>query len=100
MTSYRLTWFRAALLAALLLLGGLSALPRWAACLRRAAWPEGAVRCEAERQRELGRRSRACLARLRRKAEIAQALASGGMGLPEAAARLGALNRLLPEVAR
>jgi hypothetical protein len=98
MTSYRLTWFRAALLAALLPLAGLAALPRWADCLWRAAWPEDAVRREAARERELHRKSRACLVRLARKAEVARALASGRMTLPEAAARLGALNRLPPEV--
>src|SRR5262249_26739331 len=55
---------------------------------------------EAARERELRRRSRACYARLLRKWEVARALASGRMELPEAAARLDALNRLPPEVSR
>jgi hypothetical protein len=97
-TAYRLPWPRAALPAAALLLAGLAALPPWADRLWRSAWQDDALGRELARREELERVGRLCLARLVRKAEIAQALGQGRMPLLEAAARLGALDRLPPEV--
>jgi hypothetical protein len=89
-------WIRP--LAAFLLLAGLAALAPWADRLWRQALQDDAIVREAAQRAELERRGRLGLARLARKREIAQAVAQGRMPLLEAAARLGALNRLVPEV--
>ena len=90
------SWIRP--LAAFLLLAGLAALAPWAGRLLRHAWQDDAIEREAAHRAELERRGVLGLARLARKREIAQALAGGRMPLLEAAARLGALNRMAPEV--
>jgi hypothetical protein len=89
---------RIRLLAAFLLLGGLAALVPWADRLWRHAWQDDAIVRVAAQRAELERRGRLGLARLVRKREIGQAVAQGRMPLLEAAARLGALNRMEPEL--